>query len=219
MAQVEEFFLETPSHPKRFCTTISSEERAKRKRDLEIENLQNIIDNEYNSDEDDSIGSSCTHRENSKLEERIHYLKLELANKELEIISLKEAQEPLNASDNAIVSFLQSIDIVETNIIEYAKLTNNVRITPFAELIRMETRLVKTQKDPNLTHLAGYIQNILMKHYRAIQDEEMRMRDIFHNYLIFEKSKANLILFVKLAVILIGMVCITIAGIYLATKL
>ena len=216
MTEVEEFFLENESvasPPKRFCASISSEEKAKRKRDLEMENLQNIIDDEYDDDDDQSIN---TDPQISKLEERIHYLKLELANKELEIIALKEAQEPLNASDKALVDFLHAINIIETNITKYTELTNNVRLTSFAELIRMETRLVKTQELPNLTPLAGYIRNILMTHYKIIQEEETQMRDIFHNYLIFEKSKANIILFLKLAVILIGMVCITVTGIYLA---
>jgi hypothetical protein len=220
MTQNEEFFLDSdspsPPPPKRFCASISSEERATRKRKLEIENLQNIIDDEYDSEDNDSMGSSYTHRDNSKLEERIHYLKLELANKELEIIALKEAQEPLNASDKALVNFLHAINIVETNITKYTELTNNVRLTPFAELIRMETRLVKPHQDPNLNSLAGYIQNILMKHYTAIQDEERQMRDIFHNYLIFEKSKANCILFLKLAGILIGMVVLIFVAIYFA---
>jgi hypothetical protein len=217
MTQNEEFFLDShsPSPPKRFCASISSEERATRKRKLEIENLQNIIDDEYDS-EDDDLTSSNTDHQNSKLEERIHYLKLELANKELEIIALKEAQEPLNASDKALVNFLHAINIVETNITKYTELTNNVRLTPFAELIRMETRLVKPHEDPNLNSLAGYIQNILMKHYTAIQDEETQMRDIFHNYLIFEKSKANCILFLKLAGILIGMVFLIFVAIYFA---
>jgi hypothetical protein len=80
----------------------------------------------------------------------------------------------------------------------------------------METRLVKPHEDPNLNSLAGYIQNILMKHYTAIQDEETQMRDIFHNYLIFEKSKANCILFLKLAGILIGMVVLIFVAIYFA---
>ena len=217
MTEVEEFFLENESvasSPKRVCASISSEEKAKRKRDLEIENLQNIIDNEYDCEDDQSIN---TDPQISKLEERIHYLRLELANKELEIIALKEAQEPLNASDKALVDFLHAINIIETNITKYTELTNNVRLTSFAELIRMETRLVKTQEPPNLTPLAGYIRNILMMHYNIIQEEETQMRDIFHNYLIFEKSKANCILFLKLASILICMVCLVFAGIYLAT--
>ena len=217
MTEVEEFFLENESvasSPKRFCASISSEEKAKRKRDLEIENLQNIIDNEYDCEDDQSIN---TDPQISKLEERVHYLRLELANKELEIIALKEAQEPLNASDKALVDFLHAINIIETNITKYTELTNNVRLTSFAELIRMETRLVKTQEPPNLTPLAGYIRNILMMHYNIIQEEETQMRDIFHNYLIFEKSKANCILFLKLASILICMVCLVFAGIYLAT--
>ena len=217
MTEVEEFFLENESvasSPKRFCASISSEEKTKRKRDLEIENLQNIIDNEYDCEDDQSIN---TDPQISKLEERVHYLRLELANKELEIIALKEAQEPLNASDKALVDFLHAINIIETNITKYTELTNNVRITSFAELIRMETRLVKTQEPPNLTPLAGYIRNILMTHYNIIQEEETQMRDIFHNYLIFEKSKANCILFLKLASILICMVCLVFVGIYLAT--
>ena len=217
MTEVEEFFLENESvasSPKRFCASISSEEKAKRKRDLEIENLQNIIDNEYDCEDDQSIN---TDPQISKLEERVHYLRLELANQELEIIALKEAQEPLNASDKALVDFLHAINIIETNITKYTELTNNVRLTSFAELIRMETRLVKTQEPPNLTPLAGYIRNILMMHYNIIQEEETQMRDIFHNYLIFEKSKANCILFLKLASILICMVCLVFVGIYLAT--
>ena len=217
MTEVEEFFLENESvasSPKRFCASIPSEEKTKRKRDLEIENLQNIIDNEYDCEDDQSIN---TDPQISKLEERVHYLRLELANKELEIIALKEAQEPLNASDKALVDFLHAINIIETNITKYTELTNNVRLTSFAELIRMETRLVKTQEPPNLTPLAGYIRNILMMHYNIIQEEETQMRDIFHNYLIFEKSKANCILFLKLASILICMVCLVFVGIYLAT--
>ena len=51
----------------------------------------------------------------------------------------------------------------------------------------------------NLDNLSGYIQYILLEHYENLQSDEIRLRDQFHNHLIFEKSKANTILFLQFA--------------------
>jgi hypothetical protein len=190
----------TPLPPsKRVCVAGPPAETQKRKRTLEKENLTRIIEINWVDDETDDTSSDDGVAENSKLEERIHYLKLNLANAQLEISALKEAQEPLKKNTDALHRFSCAIDIVETNIIEYSNLITLVKSTPFATLIRMEAQRVKVRPDLNLEPLADYAQEVLLRHYNRIQDNEIRARDQFHARIIFEKSKAETIMFLKFA--------------------
>ena len=196
---------------KRICVAGTPAERQKRKRELVKDNLKQIIEINWvedsdcchHDDSDDSDSgdddSVCSTVQQSKLEERIHYLKLTLSNAELQIIELEEAQEQLKKNTDALNSFSAAIDIIQTNINEYSNLITLVKSTPFAELIRMESQRVKMRSSLNLEPLSGYIQEVLLQHYERIQEDETRIRDQFHNYLIFEKSKANTILFLKFA--------------------
>jgi hypothetical protein len=195
---------------KRICVAGTPAERQKRKRELVKDNLKQIIEINWvedsdcchhdDDDNDDSDNDSvCSTVQQSKLEERIHYLKLTLSNAELQIIELEEAQEQLKKNTDALNSFSAAIDIIQTNINEYSNLITLVKSTPFAELIRMESQRVKMRSSLNLDPLSGYIQEVLLQHYERIQEDETRIRDQFHNYLIFEKSKANTILFLKFA--------------------
>jgi len=198
---------------KRICVAGTPAERQKRKRELVKDNLKQIIEinwvedsdcchHDHNSDDSDDNSdddSVCSTVQQSKLEERIHYLKLTLSNAELQIIELEEAQEQLKKNTDALNSFSAAIDIIQTNINEYSNLITLVKSTPFAELIRMESQRVKMRSSLNLEPLSGYIQEVLLQHYERIQEDETRIRDQFHNYLIFEKSKANTILFLKFA--------------------
>jgi hypothetical protein len=198
---------------KRICVAGTPAERQKRKRELVKDNLKQIIEinwvedsdcchHDHNSDDSDDNSdddSVCSTVQQSKLEERIHYLKLTLSNAELQIIELEEAQEQLKKNTDSLNSFSAAIDIIQTNINEYSNLITIVKSTPFAELIRMESQRVKMRSSLNLEPLSGYIQEVLLQHYERIQEDETRIRDQFHNYLIFEKSKANTILFLKFA--------------------
>jgi hypothetical protein len=226
MSAIEESFAPEPfdeddsiSLPplKRICVAGTPAERQKRKRELVKDNLKQIIeinwvddsdcchhdddndDDNNNSDSDSDDQSVCSTVQQSKLEERIHYLKLTLSNAELQIIELEEAQEQLKKNTDALNSFSAAVDIIQTNINEYSNLITLVKSTPFAELIRMESQRVKMRSSLNLDPLSGYIQEVLLQHYERIQEDETRIRDQFHNYLIFEKSKANTILFLKFA--------------------
>ena len=227
MSAVEESFApeafddDTTSPPplKRVCVAGSPAETQKRKRELEKDTLKQIIEINWRDDSDytsnsgssdsrsDSGSDSGNRRDEcnqyscntSKLEERIHYLKLALSNAQLEIIELKETQEPLKKNTDALTHFSNAIDTIQTNINEYSNLITLVKSTPFAELVRMESQRIKMSTPLNLDNLSGYIQYILLEHYENLQSDEIRLRDQFHNHLIFEKSKANTILFLQFA--------------------
>lgn len=188
-AAVEE--MTEPAPVKRFVT------RHGKKRSLERDALTNIITNVWVDKESaassDSDSSTCS----NKHEERIHYLKLDLANAKLDIDTLKQENDVLKKRDEALTQYNTAIDLVKANIACYDSFGPMIKTTPFAELIRRELEQVKPNQTLNLDPLSTHIQTILTKHYAALQEEEKCRRDTFHENILLEKSKATTIMILK----------------------
>ena len=185
-AAVEE--MTEPAPVKRFVT------RRGQKRSLERDALTNIITNVWVDKESVSGSESDSSNKN---EERIHYLKLDLANAKLEIDTLKEQNEALKKCDEALTQYNAALDLVKANIACYDSFGPMIKTTPFAELIRRELEQVKPNQALNLDPLSTHIQTILTKHYAALQEEEKCRRDTFHENILMEKSKATTIMILK----------------------
>jgi len=192
----------TPPPPKRFCAQPApQQESQKRKRELETDTLKQIIEINWGDDvedeDDDADSRECddTHR----YEARIHYLKLDLANAQLALKELEDSSCALKDRDQALQRFNTAADTAETNIIQYKALISLVKTTPFAQLIRMEALQVKQIPYLNLEPLSLYLQEVLSGHYTRIKDNELRMRDEFHNKIIYEKNKKQTVIFLKMA--------------------
>jgi len=188
-AAVEEMM--EPAPVKRFVTT-----RIK-KRSLERDALNSIIANVWVEKDSaagsDSDSSMCS----NKHEERIHYLKLDLANAKLEIDTLKEENNALKKRDEALTQYNTALELVKANIACYDSFGPMIKTTPFAELIRRELEQVKPNQTLNLDPLSTHIQTILTKHYAALQKYEKSRRDTFHENILMEKSKATTIMILK----------------------
>ena len=158
--------------PKRFCTKgISGNNNNK----LELEKiaLKRIIEFEWDDSDKKSESSIINTSSADKLEERIRYLQLDLANAKLENVSI------------------------------YQQIIPTVGYTPFAELIRQETEQIKTIQTLDLNPLSCYLQEILMYNYLSLKKSQIRYRDELHARILFEKSKANTIVFLKIASVIV----------------
>jgi hypothetical protein len=201
----------TPPPPKRFCIASTDQESQKRKRELETDTLKQIIEINWNEDveDEDDDDDSREYESKHRYEARIHYLKLDLANAQLALKELEDSSRVLKDYDQALQRFNTAADTAETNIIQYKALISLVKTTPFAELIRMESLQVKQIPDLDLEPLSLYIQEILSSHYTRIKTNELRMRDEFHNKIIYEKNKKQTVIFLKMAttVLIINIAC------------
>lgn len=188
--------------PKRFCTKgISGNNNNK----LELEKiaLKRIIEFEWDDSDKKSESSIINTSSADKLEERIRYLQLDLANAKLEIIEFQEKFKPIQDRDNAMCRFNAAIATIEKNVSIYQQIIPTVGYTPFAELIRQETEQIKTIQTLDLNPLSCYLQEILMYNYLSLKKSQIRYRDELHARILFEKSKANTIVFLKIASVIV----------------
>ena len=100
------------------------------------ENLQQIQNSLNDSDSDDE-------------NEKNRYLKLELANKELEILELKEKNDALEKVTNALKEYNAVLEVVFKNVDEYEKLCKSLNYSNYREIVKKEMILIKPHKLPD----------------------------------------------------------------------
>jgi hypothetical protein len=184
-----------PAPARRFVKARTVTTRGQ-KRALERDALTSIIADVW-VDKSDSGAESDSSKGSNKHEERIHYLKLDLANAKLEIDTLKEENEALKKRDEALTQYNAALELIKVNIACYDSFGPMIKTTPFAELIRRELEQVKPNQALNLDPLSTQIQTILTKHYAVLQKQEKCRRDTFHENILLEKSKATTIMILK----------------------
>jgi len=82
-------------------------------------------------------------------ESKNRYLKLDLANKELEILELKEKNEALEKISNALKEYNSVLEIVFKNIEEYEKLCKSLNHSNYREIVKKEMLVIKPHKLPD----------------------------------------------------------------------
>ena len=179
--------------------------------ELEKENLHQIIFHTLNSDDDDDSDDNDSknwteHNTRNNAEERIHYLKLDLANAKLETQELKEKVDRLQMIENTLTHFEKSIVIIEGNIQHYKALYMRAEGgAQFANLIRDEITQIKPKPTIIIpkTIILGNIKQILEMRFDAYLKAEEDHRIKFHNKIQYEQNKRAIIWIVKIIVFLI----------------
>ena len=134
---VEEFAPENFDHnisPKKRYALRSTANISSLKKD-NLRQIQNALND---SDDDDD-----------KNDDKNRYLKLDLANKELEILELKEKNDALEKVTNAMKEYNAVLEIVFKNVEEYEKLCKSLTYSNYREIVKKEMILIKPHKLPH----------------------------------------------------------------------
>jgi len=161
--------------------------------ELKKENLTHILEKKNNA--------------STKEEERIHYLQLELANKELAIYEMATKMEKLEKIVSLLNDYESAIKIVRSNIISYNDLTSRVHFLDFGSIMRKEMSDIKEHSfTANLDVFPKNSKAILLNSYIGAVKEEFNAREKFykkvnsykHNtfYLILGEGIAGLLILI-----------------------
>jgi len=192
MSFVEEFAPESYDHnicvsTKRYATQSSLNTDSLKK--------ENLIQIQESLDESDSDDDS-----------KIRYLKLDLANKELEIIELKEKIANLEKMNSAIYDINTVLETVFKNSEDYDDLYKKIDNYDLRELIKKEMLIIKPHALPkSLDILPKYIQTSCRHLYNKKKEDEKHYAIKFQNS-VFYKNQFDEFLFhiqILLTIILI----------------
>jgi len=127
----------------------------------------------------------------NKLEERIHYLQLELANKDLELIELNNK---VIQQDKIIVSIQEYetlLEIIAKNINVYIELINKLDIMSlsYREAIALELLQIKNIPTPLSTDLPTHTQFALSHLYNISLNTEEELKNKFQESLLYQSTK------------------------------
>ena len=161
--------------------------------ELKKENLTQILEKKNNA--------------TTKEEERIHYLQLELANKELVIYEMATKMEKLEKIVSLLNDYESAIKIVRSNISIYNDLISRVHSLDFGSIMRKEMLDIKEHSFvANLDVFHQTSKNTLLNSYISAVKEEFNLREEFykkvnsykHNtfYLLLGESLVGLLILI-----------------------
>lgn len=183
MSFEEDFAPESYDHtmnlsPKRYATKSSVNTDSLKKENLKL--IQDFLnDSDSDSDED----------------EKIRYLKLDLANKEIEIIELKEKLSRLEKMSSLINETNTVLETVFKNTEEYEKLCDSMNSSNFREIIKKEMQLIKPHSLPeSFNTLPQYIQTSCKYVYNIKNEVEKEYSSKIQDK-VFYSNKFNEVLF------------------------
>ena len=141
---VEEFAPESHTNEFKKVSTLTNKRYATRSvsnsivENLKKENLLQIQEALADSDSDD--------------ESRIRYLKLDIANKELELIELKEKYEKAEKIINVLNEFNKAFDIIDNNLNYYTILNDELTSRNYREIMKKEIENIKSHLQVKRLH-------------------------------------------------------------------
>jgi hypothetical protein len=185
--------------PKRFCK--GNPQATSQQKALEKDALVRIIEFDWsNKDDEDSDNENDIQTSSTdKLQERIRYLQLDLANAKLEIEELKEQNAKLKQSDDALKEFENFCSTVKANNRIYQDLAMQVNHCSFVDLIRSESTRIQKLPTIHFSSLPQSLQVIMFPRATELEDQQQRARDEFHNRILWEKSKANTLTLLRIS--------------------
>jgi len=141
----------------------------------------------------------------NKLEERIHYLTLELANKELELIEANSKLEEQNKIINLLNRFETAFESIQNNRIKYAKIIDMLENKSNVKHIEAVEKFVEVSKNSPITLnyessiLPVNVQYLLLGTYHEKYVEECNLKEKVQSLLFdynenYYKSILNMIM-------------------------
>jgi len=123
-------------------------------------------------------------------ESQFHYAKLDLANKELEIIELKKRVAELELIEQSIKNYNKSFTIIQKNLVNYESLTKCVGKTGLSQMLADERFLIENHCEPDLTKgLPSHVSELLLNKYKSLNICEVDARNDFHSQLMWNHMK------------------------------
>jgi hypothetical protein len=141
------------------------------KNQLIEENLNQIVENKKKE------------KFSNKLEEKIHYLQLDLANKELELIDLNYKLEHQTKIVNLMNNFENAFRIIEENKEKYQEIIKNIENSSHIKYLEGVNMYFEVSKNspPNLKYESNviplHVQYILLETYNQKCAEDYRMKE------------------------------------------
>ena len=151
---------------------------------LKKENLEQIIEKKMTGD--------------TKHEERIHYMQLDLANKELVIQEMISKIEHLEKVHAILYDFETAIKIARSNILCYNILRSTVSKADIASLMRKELSDIKEHRfSIDMEAFPPNVKDTLINIYTDTKAEELVIRDSFYAKIHTSKKKLFYILILE----------------------
>jgi hypothetical protein len=184
---VEEFAPESHTNEFKKVSTLTNKRYATRSvsnsivENLKKENLLQIQEALADSDSD------------SDDESRIRYLKLNIANKELELIELKEKYEKAEKIINVLNEFNKVFDIIDNNLNYYTILNDELTSTNYREIMKKEIENIKSHSLPDEYQLIPkHIRNSSLYMYNLREDHERNLAKKFHDKIFYNNKMDSL---------------------------
>jgi len=143
-------------------------------------------------------------------ESQFHYAKLDLANKELEIIELKKRVAELELIEQSIKNYNKSFTTIQKNLVNYVSLTKCVGKTGLSQMLADERFLIENHCAPDLTKgLPSHMSELLLNKYQSLNNCEVDARNDFHSQLIWDHMKKyvpNMLTLLRICFVILVMV-------------
>jgi len=180
------------------------------KNQLIEENLNQIVENKKKE------------KFSNKLEEKIHYLTLDLANKELELIELNYKLEHQNKIVNLMNNFENAFKIIEENRVKYQEIIEKFKNTSHIKYLEGVQMYIEVSKNspPNLKYesnvLPLHVQYILLETYNQKCAEDYGMKEKVQSIVLdYNTDYYKRILYNML---MAGIITIVLFGVYVIYK-
>jgi hypothetical protein len=143
-------------------------------------------------------------------ESQFHYAKLDLANKELEIIELKKRVAELELIEQSIQNYNKSFTTIQKNLVNYVSLTKCVGKTGLSQMLADERFLIVNHCEPDLTKgLPSHVSELLLNKYKSLNNCEVDARNDFHSQLMWDHMKKyvpNMLMLLRVCFVILVMV-------------
>lgn len=177
----EEFKMNT-GPMKRYATRSQTNDVAKK---LKMENIQQIkekLENETSSDDEDT---------------RNRYIKLELANKLIEIDELEAKVKSLQLIVDTMNTFNTLIDIIKNNTKLYDELIKNLNNLSYHDLVKKEIEGIKPYEEMNTNSLPVHVSAMFTSIYITMSCAEKKKAKEFHDILYYKNKMTRLAFYVE----------------------
>jgi hypothetical protein len=143
-------------------------------------------------------------------ESQFHYAKLDLANKELEIIELKKRVAELELIEQSIENYNKSVTTIQKNLVNYVSLTKCIGKTDLSQMLADERTIIVNHLVPDLTKgLPSHVSELLLNKYKSLNICEVNARNNFHSQLMWDHMKKyvpNVVMLLRICFVILVMI-------------